>query len=126
MRILSFVVAGLLACAVSAGVVMAQVGFLAPIATVTTFSGAAAAAQIVASNPSRKSIQICNSGTNILWIWPGNTSPAVSAYELPALSTGTTTCFTPPTGAAGTAGSAGAQWNAQPTAAPGQVTVFEW
>lgn len=123
-RILSFLAAGALALAMSFGV-YAQVGVLAPAVTLTTVT--TTAVQIIGTNAARKTIQICNAGTSILWIWPGALSPAVSAYELPALSSGTTVCFTPPTGF-GTQGtnSAGNSWNAQSVTTSGAASVFEW
>lgn len=124
MRILSFIVAGLLACAGSIGV-YAQNTLLNPFATVTSVT--TTAVQIIGANASRRDIRICNVGTGIVWIWPGALSPAVSAYELPALSTGTTVCFTPPDGTVGSGNSGqGASWNAQAVSTTGPVSVIEW
>lgn len=123
MRIVSFAIVGLFALAMSLGAVFAQTGAGAPF--VTSVAVATSSTAVVAANPSRKSIQICNAGTTVVWIWPG-TSTALSAYELPALATGTTTCFSPPTGAAGAAGSAGAAWYAASVSAAGLVSAFEW
>ena len=92
------IVAGVLLAAVMAASIFtatAQTTNSAPNVTVTSVTSATAV-QIIGQNPGRKSIQICNVGTGVQWIWPGPLSPAVSAYELPALCTGTTTCFTPP------------------------------
>ena len=79
-------------------------------ATVTGSITSTAALQVIGSNPGRKSIQVCNVGSAVMWIWPGALSPATSAYELPALATGTTTCLTPPTGANGPNGSTSRQF----------------
>ena len=105
----------------------AQTTNLTPVATVTGSITSTAALQVIGSNPGRKSIQVCNVGTAVIWIWPGALSPATSAYELPALSSGTTTCLTPPTGANGPSGSTvGNSWNAQSACASGVISVLEW
>ena len=123
------VIAGvLLACAMAASIFTAtgQTTNLTPNVTVTTVTSPTAI-QIIGQNPGRKSIQICNAGTGIMWIWPGALSPALSAYELPALSSGTTVCFVPPIFAGGVAGSSvGNSWNAEGAGASGPVSVFEW
>ena len=105
----------------------AQTTNLTPVATVTGSITSTAALQVIGSNPGRKSIQVCNVGTAVIWIWPGALSPATSAYELPALSSGTTTCLTPPTGANGPSGSTvGNSWKAQSAGASGVISVLEW
>jgi hypothetical protein len=118
-----------LAAAMAFGVftAQAQTTNLTPVATVTTLSGTTGA-QVIGQNPGRKSIQICNVGTFVVWIWPGALSPAVSAYELAALSSGTTQCYTPPTFAGGPAGSTlGNSWNAQSVnVSGGVISVFEY
>ncbi len=125
------VIAGcLLACAMAAGVftATAQTTNLTPVVTVTTVTSPTAV-QIIGQNPSRKSIQICNAGPGIMWIWPGALSPAVSAYELPALSSGTTVCYVPPAFAGSNSGQGsgfGNSWNAQGAGASGPVSVFEY
>jgi hypothetical protein len=128
MRILSLLIAGILASAMSFGVVFAQTGQLAPVATVTPLT-AGVATQIIGTNASRKTIQICNVGTTVVMIWPGPaTTTFVSAYELPALSSGTTVCFTPPNGfQPGQGGnSAGNSWGANSFTSTGSITVMEW
>ena len=124
------VIAGcLLAAGMAAGIftAAAQTTNLTPVATVTGSITSTAALQVIGSNPGRKSIQVCNVGTAVMWIWPGALSPATSAYELPALATGTTTCLTPPTGANGPNGSTvGNSWNAQSAGASGVISVLEW
>lgn len=123
------IVAGvLLACGMAAGIFSAQAQntLLNPIVTVTTVTSPTAI-QIIGTNGSRKAFRICNAGTGIMWIWPGALSPAVSAYELPALSSGTTVCFTPPDGSIGNGASGqGNSWNAQGAGASGPVSFFEW
>jgi hypothetical protein len=117
-----------LAAAMAFGIftAQAQTTNLTPVVTVTTVTSPTAI-QIIGQNPGRKSIQICNAGTGIMWIWPGALSPALSAYELPALSSGTTVCFVPPIFAGGVAGSSvGNSWNAEGAGASGPVSVFEW
>jgi hypothetical protein len=120
------IVGVLLACAMTAGILSAaaQNTVLNPSVTVTTVTSPTAL-QIIGQNPTRKDIRICNAGTGVMWIWPGALSPALSAYELPALSSGTTVCFTPPDAAATGAGQ-GNSWNAQGAGASGPVSVFEW
>ena len=124
------VIAGcLLAAGMAAGIftAAAQTTNLTPVATVTGSITSTAALQVIGSNPGRKSIQVCNVGSAVMWIWPGALSPATSAYELPALATGTTTCLTPPTGANGPNGSTvGNSWNAQSAGASGVISVLEW
>jgi hypothetical protein len=123
------VIAGcLLACAMAASIftASAQNTLLNPVVTVTTVTSPTAI-QIAGQNPGRKDFRICNAGTGIMWIWPGALSPAVSAYELPALSSGTTVCFTPPDGSVGSgAAGQGNSWNAQGAGASGPVSFFEW
>ena len=127
---IGIVVGVLLAAAMAAGVftATAQTTNLTPVVTVTSVTSPTAV-QIIGTNPTRKSIQICNTGTGVLWIWPGALSPAVSAYELPALSTGTTVCFVPPAFAGGNTGGGsgfGNSWNAQAVTTTGPASVFEW
>ena len=123
------VVAGvILAAGMAASVfgVSAQTTQLAPNVTVTSVTSATGV-QIIGSNPGRKGIRICNVGTGVQWIWPGALSPAVSAYELPALATGTTVCFTPPDGVMGPGNvGQGNSWNAQAVSTTGPLSVFEW
>ena len=129
MRFFNYTIGGLLAVAMAIGLVtaQAQTGRPAPFVTVTTTTSGTPIQQIVSANTSRLSIQICNVGTNVIWIWPGPISPAVSALELPALSSGTTVCFSPPTGAAGDKGGASAAWNMESvTSGVGTASVFEW
>jgi hypothetical protein len=123
------IIAGvLLAAGMAAGIftATAQTTNLTPNVTTTSVTSGTAV-QIIGQNPGRKSIQICNIGTGVQWIWPGPLSPTVSAYELPALSSGTTTCFTAPTFAGGANGSTvGNSWNAIAVSTTGSVSVFEW
>ena len=124
------IVAGvILAAGMAASIfgVSAQTTNLTPVATVTASITSTTALQVIGSNPGRKSIQVCNVGTAVMWIWPGALSPATSAYELPALSSGTTTCLTPPNFAGGSTGSTmGNSWNAQSAGASGVISVLEW
>jgi hypothetical protein len=74
------------------------------------------AVQLIAPNPTRHTIRICNTGgTNALWIFPSNlpsgstlaatATAVVSDYILAAVASSVITCYTPPTGAfAGNAG----------------------
>jgi hypothetical protein len=127
MRILPFIAAALLAGAAAIGLAHAQSTNLAPNATVTTTTSATPSALIIGTNPSRRQIRICNVGTTVIWIWPGPVTPTVSAYELPALSSGTTTCFTPPDAVAGPQGvGEGQQWSMESVAGGGSASVFEW
>jgi hypothetical protein len=123
------IIAGvLLAAGMAAGIfsATAQTTQLGPVATVTSVTSATAV-QIIGQNPGRKDIRICNVGTGVQWIWPGPLSPALSAYELPALSSGTTVCFTPPDGSTGAGNTGqGNSWNAQAVSTTGPISVFEW
>jgi len=127
MRLLNIFIAGAVALLLSGGVMWAQSTQLAPAATVTTLTGTTSS-QVIGTNPSRKAIQICNVGTTIVWIAPTGVSP-ISAYELPALASGTTTCYPssltfPPA----TANSPGQSWNAVVVggSSGGTVSVFEY
>lgn len=123
------VIAGVaLAAAMAFGIftASAQTTNLTPNVTTTSVTSTTAV-QIIGTNPGRKSIQICNIGTGVQWIWPGPLSPTVSAYELPALSSGTTVCFTPPSFSGGANGSTmGNSWNAIAVSTTGSISVFEW
>jgi hypothetical protein len=123
------VIAGVaLAAAMAFGVYTAQAQntLLGPVATSTALTGTTAA-QVIGQNASRKDIRICNVGTTVVWIWPGPLTPVVSAYELPALSSGTTICFTPPDGSVGPgAAGQGNSWNAQSVGSGGQISAIEW
>jgi hypothetical protein len=123
------IIAGvLLAAGMAAGIfsATAQTTQLAPVATVTSVTSATGV-QIIGQNAGRKDIRICNVGTGVMWIWPGPLTPALSAYELPALSSGTTVCFTPPDGSTGSGNTGqGNSWNAQAVSTTGPISVFEW
>lgn len=63
--------------------------------------------QLIAPNPTRRAIRICNTGpTNNLWIFPStnpsgttlSTTAAVSDYVLAPLASNVISCYTPPTG----------------------------
>jgi hypothetical protein len=131
MRIVNFAVGILLAAAMAFGYV--ESGFAqntltsSPAVSVATGTSAAPIQQVLPQNPGRKQAKICNVGTNVVWIWPGTATP-VSAYELPALSTGTTTCFTEPDGAVGPGGAGhGQAWYMESvTSGVGTVAGFEW
>lgn len=117
-------------CAAAVGVLtwafgpaLAQTTFPNPVVTQTTLTGAAAL--IIAANPTRRSIRICNVGaTNAIWVWPGALSPPKSAEILAPVASNVSKCIEPP---AGVVGSNGAQWNAVITGgSTGSVSVEEW
>lgn len=117
-------------CAAAIGVLtwavgpsIAQSTFPNPVVTQTTLTGAAA--QVIAANPTRRSIRICNVGaTNAIWVWPGALSPPKSAEILAPVTSNVSKCIEPPSGVVG---SNGAQWNAVITAgSSGSVSVEEW
>lgn len=94
--------------------------------------------QLVAPNPGRKSIRICNTGaSNNVWIWPLNVpsgttqtaAQAVSDYVLAPLASNVISCYTPPTGIAGggyekTAGPTNGYFGYSGTGS--NVSVEEW
>jgi hypothetical protein len=125
-RILGFVAGALLAGAATFAVAQNTLTS-SPAATGTATTSAAPTAQIVGTNPGRKQLRICNTGTTVIWIWPGALSPTVSAIELPALSSGTTGCFTEPDGTTGPGGAGhGSSWNMESVSGGGSASVFEW
>jgi hypothetical protein len=126
------VVAGVLLAAVMAAAIFtatAQTTASGPIMTVTTITGAGASAQIAASNPSRRLIQICITGSaNGGWIAPGVSAVANASIPLSALSTLVATCYTSPPapGIGSPPGGNGAAWFGIPAATPATFTVLEW
>lgn len=122
MTALKILIAAVVACGAALGVAWGQAG---PAVTATSIVSNTPV-QIIGQNPSRKMIQICNTGaTNGVWIWPGALSPTVSAYEIPPVTSNLTACYSPPTGS-GTESqkNLGAAWNA--TGLTGTVSVFEF
>lgn len=84
---------------------IAQTTFPGPVATAVAVTNAGV--QLVAANPSRRAIEICNTGgTNGLWIWPGATATPVSFREIPPVASSATTCYVSPL----VGGGAGAAW----------------
>jgi hypothetical protein len=129
------IVAGvLLACGMAAGIysAQAQTTFPGPIMTTITLT-TTASTQIIAANPTRKLIQICNTGaSNGVWIAPGP-GPAVANASIPlsALATLVATCYTsppapgiggPPPGPGGN----GAAWFAIAPTTNVTLTILEW
>jgi hypothetical protein len=97
---------------------------------VTGFSSPAnnAATQIIGQNPARKLLQICNPTASVI-VWIAPTGVTVSAngagsIGLPAVSSGTTSCFTIPTVPGGIA--AGNSWSAIGASTPYTLTIFEY
>ena len=85
-----------------------------------------AAAQIIGQNPTRRSIQICNPSAVIVWIAPGSTTAVANgagSIGLPAVSSGTTTCYTPPNGFSNFVGNS---WNVVGASTPFNMTVYEF
>lgn len=90
-----------------------------PTATTPTVSSgnlpANQSVQLIAPNPTRRTIRICNTGaSNNLWIWPLNVpsgttqtaAQAVSDYVLAPLASNVISCYTPPTGMSAAQGGA--------------------
>ena len=101
---------------------------LVPNVTVTAVSSTAVT-QIIAANPARKGLQICNvTSGGAIWIWPGATT--VSAYVLAAMTSNVPVCW--PSASvrfdSATGGNANGQaWSAEAAAANNlSVSVFEW
>jgi hypothetical protein len=124
------IVAGvLLAGAMAAGIftATAQTTFTGPVMTTVTLT-TTASTQIIAANPSRRLIQICNVGaSNGVWIAP--TVPAVANASIPlsALSTLVDTCYTsPPVANPPAGGGNGAAWNAIAPTTNVTLIVLEW
>lgn len=127
------VVASALGALISGSVVaVSQTTFLNPQGTGYTIptGWTTGSVQVIGSNATRRSIQICNPSAVVWWIAPSPLTPAVNgagSYGLPAASTGTTVCFTPPTGGVSPAGSsAGNAWNGLPASSPATLTIYEW
>lgn len=120
--ILAILTAAAIGVAIWAVPSMAQTTFPNPVTTVTTLT--TAAAQVIAQNPTRRSIRLCNAGATAIWIWSGSLAPAKSGELLPPVTANVTACMTPP---AGLVGSNGAQWNAIiNSGSAGTVSVEEW
>ena len=127
------VVAGVLlagAMAASIFTATAQSTFTGPVMTTVTLT-TTASTQIIAANPSRRLIQICDVGaSNGVWIAP--TVPAVANASIPlsALSTLVSTCYTSPPspGLQGTGGGGGngAAWNAIAPTTNVTLVILEW
>jgi hypothetical protein len=95
----------------------AQITISLPFGTQTTLSGASL--QIIGTNPTRRSIQICNGTGGVLSVAPVPITPTAAAgVQVP-----TSTCFSPPPLLTGTSGGAGAAWNGIGSTV---VTVLEW
>lgn len=98
---------------------------------VTAFSSVAsnAATQIIGQNPTRKLLQICNPSSVVVWIAPGSITAAANgagSYGLPAVSSGTTTCYTTPNDRSTAAWTAGNSWNAIGASTPYTLSIYEY
>lgn len=119
--------------------ILAAIGALcAPVLAQTTFpnpSGTAVSAgtgdtaasrQVIGSNGSRKVLQICNPSASVIWwIAPAPITAAANgagSIGLPAVSSGTTTCYTTPI----FSNSVGAAWNGIPASTPATLSIFEF
>jgi hypothetical protein len=125
MRTLGFVLAVIVALI---GAAVAQTTFSNPVGTAVnaTTGDTAASRQVVGSNPTRRSIAICNPSSVIWWIAPSPITAAANgagSYGLPAASSGTTVCYTSPSGFPNSVGNA---WNAIPASTPATLSIFEW
>jgi hypothetical protein len=95
----------------------AQITIALPFGTQTALAGASA--QIIAPNPTRRSIQICNGTGGVVSVAPQPITPTAAN----GVQIATSACFTPPPLLTGTSGGAGAGWNGFGTS---NVTVLEW
>lgn len=93
---------------------------LFPFATQTALSGAAL--QVIPSNPTRRSINICNGTGGVASCTPSPITPtAANGVQIAASA-----CFTPPpnlVNPSGSQGGAGAAWSCIGTT---NITVLEW
>ena len=123
---LAMAVAGALAALVQfSDVAISQTTVLGPFVTALT-SVTSASTQIIGQNPSRRLIQFCNPSTHIFWIAPQPIVAAVNgagSISIPAVATGTTTCFAPPSNVNG---GLGAGWNGLDATSGGNLTILEY
>ena len=86
-----------------------------------------ASRQIIAANPTRRQLQICNPSASVIWwIAPSPITAAANgagSIGLPAVSSGTTTCYTTPNGFPN---SVGAAWNGIPASTPAALSIYEF
>jgi hypothetical protein len=102
----------------------AQVTINSPIVTVAAITGTSS--QIIGSNPTRKSIQICNGSASIEYILPVPAVPTTtSAITLPAVAAGVQSCFSPPLNGGAYQLGAGSAWNAI-SAGSTNIIILEW
>jgi len=98
---------------------------LGPFATGVTLN-TTAATSIIAANPSRAALQICNPSANVVWISPSTITPAANgagSYSLPAVSSGTIVCYSSPSSIDG---GLGAAWSAITATTPTTLTIYEY
>lgn len=106
----------------------AQLTIAMPIATVSAMTNASS--QIIAANPTRKSIQICNPTAVVMTIIPGTTAAVAggsttgNGITLPAVASGVTSCYTPPF--YNSAPGAGAAWQGILASSTGNALIMEW
>lgn len=120
-------VAALWIMALACGV-MAQTTFPNPSGTAVsaTTGDTGASRQVIGSNGSRKVLQICNPSASVIWwIAPAPITAAANgagSIGLPAVSSGTTTCYTTPI----FSNSVGAAWNGIPASTPATLSIYEF
>jgi len=95
-----------------------------PVVTTKTLT-LTTASLLVATNGSRRSIRICNTGaTNAIWVWAGPASPVLSDYILAPVTSNAIACYTPPTAITNDASQ---QYSAQAVGSGGStVSIEEW
>lgn len=127
MRALRFLIIALVAVSVGFGIYLVPARSQITLVTspaITTTALSTTSASIVGTNSARKGIIICNPSTIIEWIAPAPaTAVANAGIGLPAVSTGTTGCFTLTGTAAGY--SLGNGWNAIAASSTPNITVLE-
>jgi hypothetical protein len=111
-------------------VVYAQAVNTNPVPVATGCQVGTSSTQCIGSNPTRRSIQICNPSASItVWIAPGPTAAAANtggSISIPPVSSGTTTCIVPPAGSGGGNTNVGSSWNSIAVTTPASLTVFEY
>jgi hypothetical protein len=102
----------------------AQATAIRPVVTTKTLT-LTTASLLVTTNPTRRSIRICNTGaTNAIWVWAGPASPVLSDYILAPVTSNVIACYTPPTAITNDASQ---QYSAQAVGSGGStVSIEEW
>lgn len=120
-----------LALAMIAGIGYAAAQTTNPVPVATGAQVGVASGQVIGSNPTRRSISICNpSATVTVWIAPGSQAAVANgggSISIAPVASNVTSCYTPPTGSGGGSTNIGASWNAiAQTATPTSLTIWEY